>query len=314
MYYLSHKDIVALNLAPADCVSWVYAALSKKDKEILPSKISISLDHNIFFNTMPCYLSTESRFGVKVVSRFPLRTPSLSSHIILYDSKSGQALLMADGDWITAMRTGASAALSIRMLESPKASVYGFIGLGNTARATLLCLLEERPWKHFKVRLLQYKDQVKGFIERFKSYNNVSFEIVEDNKALISGSDVVISSLTVADSALGEDSWFKEGVLVVPIHTMGFQNCDLFFDRIYCDDIDHIKDFRFFERFKLLYEIAELIKSPGLGRESDRDRILVYNIGIALLDVYFVNEIYKLVDRSGLQSFDLSAKKDKFWV
>ena len=29
---------------------------------------------------------------------------------------------------------------------------------------------------------------------------------------------------------------------VIPVHTRGFQNCDLFFDKVFADDTDHVKD------------------------------------------------------------------------
>lgn len=314
MYYLSHEQIENMGVAPATCVSWVETALRVKEQSLLPPKVSISLDHNVFYNTMPCYLAGPSRFGVKIVSRFPLRSPALLSQILLYDGDNGQPLVLADGDWITAMRTGASAALSIGLLEHAEASVYGFVGLGNTARATLLCLLEQRPKKHFTVRLLKYKDHVEGFIQRFAAYNNLCFEVVESYEALISGADVVVSSVTAADGTMGEDAWFKKGVLVVPIHTRGFQNCDLFFDRVYCDDVDHIRGFKFFDRFKILHEMADVIKQPELGRASEEDRILVYNIGIALLDVYFLHELYKMADIRVLPKMELGLTKNKFWV
>ncbi len=31
------------------------------------------------------------------------------------------------------------------------------------------------------------------------------------------------------------------------------------------------------------------------GRENDRERILAYNIGIALHDIYFTGKIYELI-------------------
>ena len=38
---------------------------------------------------------------------------------------------------------------------------------------------------------------------------------------------------------IGTDEYFKEGCTVIPICTMGFQNCDLFFDRVFTDEIEH---------------------------------------------------------------------------
>ena len=90
---------------------------------------------------MPVILPSINYGGVKLVTRYPKRNPSLDSEILLYDLKTGENVALMDGNWITTMRTGAVAAHSIRLLANPEFSVIGFIGLGNTARATLKVLL-----------------------------------------------------------------------------------------------------------------------------------------------------------------------------
>lgn len=110
--------------------------------------------------------------------------------MMLYDAKTGELLALIDSDWITTMRTGAVAAVSARALRKKDAFTYGFVGLGNTARATLLCVLEDEPDKHFNVKLLRYKNQADLFVERFKKYDNVTFEIVDSIVELASTVDV----------------------------------------------------------------------------------------------------------------------------
>ena len=88
--------------------------------------------------------------------------------------------------------------------------------------------------------------------------------------------------------------WFDEGVLVVPIHTRGFQNCDLFFDKIFADDTAHVMNFKNFEKFKAFDEFANVLLNKVQGRENDKERILAYNIGLALHDVYFASKILDL--------------------
>lgn len=300
------------NISPTDCLKWVDCALREKYDCVLPGKISIATSPDVFFNTMPVYLFPDKRFGVKIVSRFPERKPSLQSDILLYDSQSGELLAFMDGSWITAMRTGAVAALSISYLQKKNAKNYAFIGLGNTARATLLCLLEfvKGP---LQVSLLAYKDQADSFIDRFKDYPNISFTVYSDVQQMIADSDVIISSVTVAHELFAPDECFKPGVLVVPIHTRGFQNCDLFFDKVFADDVKHVCGFKYFNQFKKFDEFAHVLLGENPGRESEQERILVYNIGIALHDIYFASKIYDKLSADG-QTFDLNMTTDKFWV
>ena len=140
MQIIKNNDIKSLNIQPETCLSWVAEALLMKGECTLPPKTPIKWGHNIFATSMPSLIPSEEKYGLKVVTRFPNRVPALDSQILLYDSKNGTPLAMMDGNWITAMRTGAVAALSIKHLKKSEAKSIGFIGLGNTARATMLML------------------------------------------------------------------------------------------------------------------------------------------------------------------------------
>lgn len=312
MRFIDFDAIQRLKISSATCLEWVESALRMKYDCCLPSKISMKINSDVFFNTMPSYLPACGRFGVKVVSRFPERKPSLLSDILLYDSNSGEALALMDGSWITAMRTGAVAALSIKYLKASFAKEYAFLGLGNTARATLLCLLSvlDEP---LHIRLLAYKGQELLFMERFKEFPNLTFSVYEDADSLITGADVVVSCVTVAHDLFASDACYKPGVLVVPVHTRGFQNCDLFFDKVYADDTNHVCEFKYFSQFKQFDEFANVLLQKNLGRTSDEERILAYNIGIALHDIYFASEIYDKV-KDSFPDIASSMTNEKFWV
>ena len=315
MKIISQKQIRDLNISPAVCVEWVKESFALKEKSQLPAKISLHPQGNDFFNTMPCMLPAPNNyFGVKVVHRIKGATPALGSDLLLYNSETGELLAMLDADWITTMRTGAVAALAIQVFRSTSAKTYGFLGLGNTGRATMLCLLESEPDVMHHVVLLRYKDQAESFIERFNGYSNVSFTICDDSKELVAQSDVIISCITEAQGLLcDEDNLYKKGVLVVPVHTRGFQNCDLFFDKVYADDTAHVCGFKYFNKFKKFAEIQDVISGKAEGRKSDEERILSYNIGLGLHDVVYASKIYEnLKDNSN--EIELVRETEKFWI
>ena len=317
MEVIRFSDIQKLNIQPVECYEWVQKALALKSESLLPAKISLKLPDNVFFNFMPCYLPNIDRVGVKVVSRFPQNIPSLKAQLLLFEASTGKDLALMDATWITAMRTGAVAALTINTLEKKNAEHYSFLGLGNTSRATLLTLLESNPDKIYNIKLLKYKDQAESFIERFSNYKNVSFTVTDDMCDLFSSADVIVSGVSFSDKILGKDEWFKEGVLVVPIHTRGFQNCDLFFDKIVADDYDHVKDFKYFNRFKCFEELSSVLyphgDQAGMGRISQKERIIAYNIGIALHDIYFASKIFERIKGDKIED-KLFIENNKFWV
>lgn len=315
MKIISQEQIKGLNISPATCVEWVKESFSLKETAQLPAKISLHPQGNDFFNTMPCLLpSPYNYYGVKVVHRIKGAIPALGSDLLLYNSQTGELLAMLDADWITTMRTGAVATLAIQTFRKNDAKTYAFIGLGNTGRASMLCLLESEPDVMHHVLLMRYKNQAELFIERFKNYSNVSFTICEDIHELISHSDVIVSCITEAQGLLCEDnSLFKEGCLVVPVHTRGFQNCDLFFDKVYADDTAHVCGFKYFNQFKQFGEIQDVISGKKIGRESDKERILSYNIGLGLHDIVYASKIYEVLKE---QSNDIRIVREteKFWI
>ncbi|MDR1215092.1 MAG: hypothetical protein LBK25_00240 [Treponema sp.] len=301
MKYIDFNTIKALAISPEKCIDWAKKALLTKHNSILPPKTSIKFADGCFFNTMPSLLPEIERFGVKIISRYPMTSqsreygPSLSGDIMLYDSTTGKLLAIMDGTWITAMRTGAVATLSINLLSKKDTKSYSFIGLGNTARATLLCLNTTLNYEPIIIKILAYKKQHEVFMQRFATYTNITFKVYDSVNELIQTSDVIISCVTTAKENFAYDSDYSEGVLVVPVHTMGFQNCDLFFDKIFCDDIGHVKNFKYFSLFKNCDEVFNILIGKKTGRESENERILVYNIGISLQDIFFASNIYELV-------------------
>jgi alanine dehydrogenase len=86
---------------------------------------------------------------VKLVGVFPGNPAlGLESHralICLIDADTGAALALMDGDYVTAMRTAAGSALSIRLAAREDARVLSVVGAGVQARAHLRLLAPRFP-------------------------------------------------------------------------------------------------------------------------------------------------------------------------
>ena len=321
MKIINFDDVRSLNISPAECYEWVSEMILHKADSMLPPKTHLNLPGNIFCNVMPAIIfgAEGSYCGVKAVTRYPERRPALDSKMLLLDADTGEFLALIDGNWITAMRTGAVAAHSVMHLAKRDFSTVGMIGLGNTARATLLVLAAMVPDRVLNVKLLRYKDQAELFIERFSGYGNLHFSIVDGARDVVKGSDVVISCATYFEDDICTDDCFDEGVLVVPVHTRGFTNCDLFFDKVFADDTGHVDHFKNFAKFKRFAEVSDVVNGRAAGRENDRERILAYNIGVSIHDVNYAAHIYNIMKArpevfERLTDADMHDPTDKFWI
>lgn len=237
---------------------------------------------------------------------------------MLFDAETGEFLALMDGNWITAMRTGAVAAHSINLFGKQNYQTIGIVGLGNTARSSLLVLasIEKRP---LNIKLLRYKDQAEQFIYRFQEYPNLNFEIVDQTEKLVKGTDVILSCATYFENDICADNCFDEGVLVVPVHTRGFTNCDLFFDKVYADDTSHVDHFKYFKKFKYYAEVSDVINQRAVGRQNNKERIIVYNIGVSIHDIYYASQIFQIFKNNpelynSLKDADMHDPQEKFWV
>ncbi|MCF0135571.1 MAG: ornithine cyclodeaminase [Lachnospiraceae bacterium] len=320
MKVIDFETIRRMNIVPEQCYRWAEKMIADKKKTILPPKISLRPREGIFVNTMPSIL--DNGFGgVKVVTRYPEREPSLDSKILLMDVKTGEFLALMDANWITAMRTGAVAAHSVITLAKTDYETVAIMGLGNTARATLLILASVEKNRHFKIKILRYKQQAEDFARRFEDLENIEFTIVDTYEELIKGSDVVISCVTYFADDVCADEYFDEGVTVIPVHTRGFTNCDLFFDKVYADDTGHVDNFKNFSKFKKFAEMCDVVNGVVPGRENDKERILAYNIGLSIHDINFAGHIYDLlkeektaISAKNLPDADMHDPSDKFWI
>ena len=66
-------------------------------------------------------------------------------------------------------------------------------------------------------------------------------------------------------------------------------------------------------RFKQFDEFARILLKQNPGRTSDQERILAYNIGIALHDIYFASQVYDKV-KDSLPDISSDKLSEKFWV
>ena len=71
-----------------------------------------------------------------------------------------------------------------------------------------------------------------------------------------------------------------------------------------------------FNKFKKFAEVSDVVNGLAVGRENDQERILAYNIGIAIHDMNFAMHAYRLIADSNkkLLDIDLKAPSEKFWI
>jgi alanine dehydrogenase len=139
---LTQADVRAL-LSMKDAVAAVEAAFAAhaRGEALMPPKVYVSLPEvGGDFRAMPATLAGSA--GVKWVNSHPSNParhglPAVMGLYILSDPATALPLAVMDATWLTAVRTGAAAAVATKYLARKPVRSIGFVGCGVQARTML---------------------------------------------------------------------------------------------------------------------------------------------------------------------------------
>lgn len=316
MKFLDFNQIKNLNLSAEELFQWTCETWAKQDSFILPPKTHTWMGERGRFMTMPCVMPNEDIAGVKFISRNvddANADPKRNSNIMLQRLSRHGLYAVIDGTWITTMRTGACAYYHATKFAKSTPKTLAVYGLGLTARSFMFFWynLYKKP---ITIKLMPYKDQHELFMQKYPENEYIKYQLVDSIEDLFDA-DIIVSCVSFAHSVICENTnVFKKGCNVVPVHTAGFQNCDLVFDKVFVDDIGHVQGYKYFNEFKdKMTRITEVETAVKTGRDNDEQRIVVYNGGLAIFDMYWA---MKVIEKFGDKCVDLpmSYPEERFWI
>ena len=130
------------------------------------------------------------------------------STILLFDPETGGPKALVRGTYLTALRTAAASALSIRALARHNAGTLGIIGAGGQAAFQIRAALKERPFR----RLVIHDASEESALALKEAVADLDLETrLEPPEILASVSDVIIT-VTPAFSPVLKNDWIKPGV------------------------------------------------------------------------------------------------------
>lgn len=292
-------DIKALDISAREKYEWVETVLRNKSHYVLPTKTRIPLKDTDYFNVMPAVLPSENVLGLKVVTRNENRRlhnqDNIDGDILLYSYDDFLPIAILDGAYITTIRTAAVAVHTMLSLATKREKI-AMVGLGNIGTEIGNILFDLMSEEELTVKLYRYKDHAERFIERFKYYSNIKFQICDTYDDLMRDSDVIFSSVTYISQDFCSPEIYKNKCLVIPVHLRGFTKCDLTFDNIITSDLESIKKFKYYNKMQNITLMDNVIGDKNItskGGYCAGNQVIVYNLGLAIYDIYFANQIYK---------------------
>src|SRR5258706_6851219 len=148
---------------------------------------------------------------VKLVSVFPANhdhgLPSHQGLIVVFDEDTGTALAVMDGAYITAIRTGGTAAVAARTLARDDASVLAILGAGVQGGSHLETFPRVRDFKEIRVAS-RNPDHARALAAL-----HPNARVADSFEAAVRGADVVACCTDAREPILRRE-WLKPGVHV----------------------------------------------------------------------------------------------------
>ncbi len=147
---------------------------------------------------MPVYSPLHGQIAQKVVTVHPQNRqyglPFIHALVLLIDAVTGRPLAVMDGEYITALRTGAGSGLATDLLARPDAATVAIFGAGVQARTQLEAVCTVRPVR----RVLVYgrnADNAARFAAEASETHQVDV-VVARSSAQLQEADIICTATT----------------------------------------------------------------------------------------------------------------------
>jgi ornithine cyclodeaminase/alanine dehydrogenase len=311
--YLSQKDVVDAGLTMSDAISIVEDVLTEHGLKAFenPPKPGIHTLEGAFIHAMPGFLPRKKAAGMKWVSgysdNFQYGLPSIMGLIVLNDPNTGQPVAVMDGGYITALRTAAASGVSAKYLAAKDAGVLGIVGTGVQGRFHLLSLKEVLPGIE-EIKIIDTNQSVlEEFISLAKEHGFSNINTCTSAQEVIEGSDVIVTATGHLEERVYKEGWVKEGALILPVHTRGWEKSLLNkAEKFIVDDWDQFNNAMggsdgYYAPLPELYaELGEIVVGQKPGRENPTERIVNLNFGMAIHDVLMATRVLERAREKGL--------------
>ncbi len=230
------------------------------------------------------------------------------STVFLFDPDTGKLAALVGGNYLTAVRTAASSAVSIAHLSRKDSKVLGMVGAGHQAGFQLRAAAEQRDFE--KVVAWNLHPEMLPALGKIAEEVGLAFEAVE-REELCAQADVIIT-ITSAYEPLLQNGWIKPGthLACMGTDTKGKQEVDPALIKaatVFTDEIAQsvtIGETQHAITSKLIAQsditpLGDVINAKHAGRTSADEITLFDGTGVGLQDLAVASVAARLAEKAG---------------
>ncbi len=313
LLYLSRRDVESVGLGMSEIIAALEGMFREKGegRVEMPPKPGIHTRPDAFIHAMPAYIPAAGAAGIKWVSGFPQNKsrglPYINGLIILNDDDTGLPLAVMDCTWITAQRTGAASAVAAKHLARPDSETLGILGCGVQGRSHVEALREVRPLR----RVIAYDidpDTARSFAAQMARAFGLEVSVAAAAREAVSGADIVVTAgpILKVPHATIRSGWLDRGAFATLVDYDSYWHRDALaeVDKFCTDDAAQLEYHRSLGYFKdtppVYAELGDLVTGRKPGRETEREKTMACNLGIALDDIAAAPLVYRRALAAGL--------------
>ena len=305
MLYLASADVANVGVTMAEIVAALEEMFRAKasGQVEMPPKPGIHPKPDAFIHAMPAYIATLRSAGIKWVSGFPQNQerglPYISGLLILNDADTGIPLAVMDCTWITAKRTGAATAVAARYLARPDAHVVGILGCGVQGRSNLEALKALFPIEEVRAYDTNPSAQSR-YADEMQRLLGLRVRAVPDPRQAVSECDIVVTAgpIVKVPHATIQMGWLEAGAFASLVDYDSYWHPDAMrqVDKFCTDDVpqlEHSREMGYFQNIPPVYaELCDLVVGRKPGRQTNSERTMTCNLGLALDDMAVAPLVY----------------------
>jgi ornithine cyclodeaminase/alanine dehydrogenase-like protein (mu-crystallin family) len=254
--------------------------------QVMGDKYYMDLHPGHFTKPFSGYKAGEDLFFVKTFNFFADNVnqglPVTSSQVLLFEAETGMLVCLMEAGWVTALKTGASTALTVERLCQSNANTLTLFGAGLQGQMHLEALSVVHDWA--QVWLVDV-DQAKAerVAQEMGTALGLSIEAADSPEAAVRASDVIIT-ITTGSGELVKHAWLKPGALVCKMGSYQELELEVIDKWEYIShrnpELIQLQAEGRLPRQALHAEWPDIVAGRRPGRESDQERITYIALGI----------------------------------
>ncbi len=303
--YLSRQDVESLAIPMEEIIDAVEAALREKGEGTaeMPPKPGVHPRPDAFIHAMPAFLEGMNAAGLKWVSGFPQNLekglPYISGLFVLNDVQTGFPLSVMDCTWMTGVRTGAASAVAAKYLARPESRTIGIVACGLQGRTNLeamACVFSLEKAYAYDIDLRA----AESYAEEMSRKLGLEVMPVDRLRDAVEGLDLVVTSGPILKEPAPSipAGWLAPGSFACPLDFDSYWTGEACreVDKLSTDDHGQLSYYRtagyFADTPEPYADLGQIVTGQAPARESQMERSMSLNLGLAIEDVASARIIY----------------------